>query len=106
MVIKEKSNKSDSLYLRLLKNTLLFNYINFAITHHYLAPFSSKAYQYFILRMVDLFIFMYLFIYSLERGREGEREVEKHQCVVASCTPATGDLAPNPGMCPDWESIC
>ena len=35
---------------------------------------------------------------------EGEREGEKHQCVVASRTPPTGDLARNPGMCPDWES--
>ena len=45
----------------------------------------------------------YLFIFR-GRGREGEREGEKHQCVVASHTPATGDLAHNPGMCPDWES--
>ena len=44
-----------------------------------------------------------LFIFR-ERGREGEREGEKHQCVVASCVPSTGDLASNPGMCPDWES--
>ena len=40
----------------------------------------------------------------MERGREGEREEEKHQCVVASHTPPTGDLACKPGMCPDWES--
>ncbi|XP_053528651.1 sodium/potassium-transporting ATPase subunit gamma isoform X5 [Artibeus jamaicensis] len=39
-----------------------------------------------------------------ERGREGKREGEKHQFVAASCTPPTGDLACNPGMCPDWES--
>ena len=38
-----------------------------------------------------------------ERGREGEREREKHQCVVASHVPPSGDLACNPGMCPDWE---
>ena len=44
--------------------------------------------------------FIYLF---LERGREGEREGEKHQCVVASQAPPTGDLARIPGMCPDWE---
>ena len=43
------------------------------------------------------------FIYFLERAREGEREGEKHQCVVASCTPLPGDLAHNPSMCPDWE---
>ena len=34
---------------------------------------------------------------------EGEREGEKHQCVVASHISLTGDLARNPGMCPDWE---
>ena len=45
----------------------------------------------------------YLFIFR-ERGREGERVGEKHQCVVASCVPPTGDLAHSPGMCPDWES--
>ena len=45
----------------------------------------------------------YLFIFR-ERGKEGEREGEKHQCVVASWAPPTGDLACNPGMCPDWES--
>ena len=46
-------------------------------------------------------IFIYLF---LEIGREGEREGKKHQCVVASHAPPTGDLPCNPGMCPDWES--
>ena len=45
----------------------------------------------------------YLFIFG-ERGREGEREEDKHQCVVASHVPPTGGLAHNPGMCPDWES--
>ena len=44
----------------------------------------------------------YLFIFR-ERGREGEKGGEKYQCVVASHTPPTGDLAHNPGMCPDWE---
>ena len=34
----------------------------------------------------------------------GEREEQKHQSVVASCARPTGDLAHNPGMCPDWES--
>ena len=36
-------------------------------------------------------------------GREGERKREIHQ-LVASHMPSTGDLARNPGMCPDWES--
>ena len=43
------------------------------------------------------FLRFYLFIFR-KRGREGEREGEKHQRVVASCAPPTGDLACNPGM--------
>ena len=42
----------------------------------------------------------YLFIFR-QRGREGEREGEKHQCVVASHVAPTGDLACNPGVCRD-----
>ena len=45
--------------------------------------------------------FIYLF---LERGREREREGEKHQRVLASHMPPTGDQTHNPGMCPDQES--
>ena len=30
---------------------------------------------------------------------EGERERVKHQCVVASCTPPTGDLIPPTQAC-------
>ena len=39
----------------------------------------------------------YLFIFR-QKGREGG----KHQHVVASRAPHTGDLASNPGMCPGW----
>ena len=45
----------------------------------------------------------YLFLFR-QRRREGEREGEKYQCVIANHMPLTGDLASNPGMCPDWES--
>ena len=48
------------------------------------------------------FLRFYLSIFR-ERGRGG-REREKYQCAVASPVPCTGDLAHNPGMCPDWES--
>ena len=44
--------------------------------------------------------FIYLF---LERGREGEKEGNKHQCVAASHVARTGDVACNPGMYLDWE---
>ena len=40
----------------------------------------------------------------LEKEERREKEGEEHQCVVVSCVPPTGDLACNPGMCPDWES--
>ena len=43
----------------------------------------------------------YLFIIR-ERGREAEREGDKHR-LVASHTPLTRHLSHNPGMCPDWE---
>ena len=48
------------------------------------------------------FLRFYLFVFR-ERIREGEREGEKRQCVVASRVPPTGDLAHNPGLCPDQE---
>ena len=44
-----------------------------------------------------------LFIFR-QREKEGERDGEKHHCVVASLTPTIGDLACHPGMCPSWES--
>ena len=58
----------------------------------------------FLKNFYFLFIFLrfYLFIFR-ETGKEREREGKKHQCVVASHAPPTGDLAHNPGMCLDWE---
>ena len=44
--------------------------------------------MYFLIFIYCFKDFIYLFI--LEKVREGEREVEKHQCVVASCTPLLG----------------
>ena len=45
--------------------------------------------------------FTYLFILDSGEGREKERE--KHQYVVASCMLPTGDLARNPGICPNCK---
>ena len=47
----------------------------------------------------------YLLIFS-EREREGEREGEKHQCVVAPHVPSTEDMVHNPGMCPEPVTFC
>ena len=44
-------------------------------------------------------LFIYLF---LERRREGEGRRETSLC-GCPCVPPTGDLAYNPGLCPDWE---
>ena len=55
--------------------------------------------KYVLMLCKKIFKFMFR-----ERGREGERVGEKHQWVVASCSPPTGDLACNPGMCPEWGS--
>ena len=49
------------------------------------------------------FLKILLIYFFRERGKEGEREGEKHPGMVASHTPPTGDLTCNPGMCPDWE---
>ena len=63
----------------------------------------------FVTRFFIFILFFYVFhkdftYLFLERGEGKEKEREKHRCVVASHVPPTGDLAPNPGMCPDWES--
>ena len=55
-------------------------------------------------RKVFFVIFFNILFIFRERGREGDRQGEKHQWVVASDKPPTGDLARNAGMCPDWES--
>ena len=61
--------------------------------------------QSLVVLLEDKFFFFkdFICLFFRERRREGEREGEKHQCVVASCAPPTGDLASNTGMCPDWE---
>ena len=65
-------------------------------TEYVLFSFFLKGTQYFLIFLKIVFIFR-------ERGQEGEREGDKHQ-LVASQMPPTGDLASNPGMCPDQES--
>ena len=52
----------------------------------------------------DCYFFLRFYLFNLREEREGEREGEKLQCVVASCAPRTRDLAHNPGMCHDRES--
>ena len=60
--------------------------------------FNSKLHFFFLFFKKRFYLFI-----TRERGKEREREGEKHQCVVVSHTPPTGDPARNPGMCPDQE---
>ena len=77
---------------------MIFNgYLTFSSIVQYCRTFT-------LILNFHLFIYFKDFIYFLREGREGEREGEKHQCVVASHVAPTGDLAHNSGMCPDWES--
>ena len=79
---------------------LLFEFLlYFSIMLFVSPPSKAVGYQFFF-----FFFFKFNLLIFRERGREGEREGEKHQCVVASCMSSTGDLACNPGMCPEWES--
>ena len=54
-------------------------------------------------------IYGFIYLVFRERGREGETEGEKHQCInvwlplMFSPRPPV-DLAHNLGVCPDWES--
>ena len=55
-----------------------------------------------LVKIKTVFLKKILLIY-FQRGREGEREGEKHQCTVASHASPTGYLACNPGMRSNWE---
>ena len=50
--------------------------------------------------------FYFYFLFFGERRREGERKGVKHWYVKKTSigTPPTGELAHNPGMCPNQES--
>ena len=52
---------------------------------------------------MGFFFFLRFHLFILERGKGKEKEGEKHQCVVASHMPPTGDPACNPRICLDWE---
>ena len=47
----------------------------------------------------------YLFVFREGKGRRKRgRETSMRGCFSHTPTPPTGDLARNPGICPDWES--
>ena len=65
--------------------------------------FSYSSDKFAEVKLLDHMVVSFLFFKKIlfmfrERGKEEEREAKKHQCVVASCAPPTGDLACNPGI--------
>ena len=62
-----------------------------------LSTYTLKK-NYFLLFFKRFYLFL-----LLQRGKWKEKEGEKHQCVVVSRASPIGDMACNPGMCPDWE---
>ena len=50
------------------------------------------------------FFYFKHFIYFKREEKGKKKRGREHQSMVASHTPPTGDLACNPGTCPDWES--
>ena len=71
------------------------NQSHFTIYLHTLKERQHRSWLCHFLKRFYLFIF--------REGKGEWREGEKHQCVVASCVPPTGDLVRNPGMCPVWN---
>ena len=64
-------------------------------------PKYLTKYLYNLFHIYLFFKRFYLFI--LERGGEGEREGEKHQCVVASRAPPTGTWPATQACALEWE---
>ena len=96
---------SEGKYSSRLKILILMPYVHSGIFPSIITNNFEECIKILINTIFYLFVHFKDFIYLfLERGRVGEREGEKHQCVVASHVPPTGDLACNPGMCLDWES--
>ena len=76
----------------------LINKILFFFLANVTLPVTLWKFSFFVFFKNILFI-------CRQRAREGARERDKHQCVVVSSMPSlpTGDLARNPGTCPDWK---
>ena len=55
-------------------------------------------------RLLSNIFFKKDFILFLDRGEEREKERERNINVWLPLMHHTGDLACNPGTCPDWES--
>ena len=77
-------------------SNIYYNYKHFITSDEIIALTCDNCMKFFFLKKR-----FYLFV---ERGEGRGKEGRKDQCVVASLVALTGDLACNPGMCPDWES--
>ena len=84
-------------------NIILVSGIKNMIQYLYIEVYLILLY-FALLYFTDTVGFLFKIYLFRKRGREGEREGKKHQCVVASHVDPIGDLALTPGICPDWES--
>ena len=64
---------------------------------------QKQHFSYFADHYSFFFFFFLRFLFIFREGKGG-REGEKHQYMVVSHAPPTGDLAHKSGMCPDWEA--
>ena len=76
----------------------VFEEVYFTFIFYWCLHGISLSILLFSLLHIVFFKDSYLIVFRGSR-REGKRDGEKHQCVVASHVPLTGDLACNPGMC-------
>ena len=89
--------------LGLMRNSIDFFFFSPQEGLIFFVEFDSVLFTNKLLCVLQHIFQRFIYLFFRERGREGEREGEKHQCVVAFCMAPTGDLTHNPGMCPDWE---
>ena len=87
---------SEGKYSSRLKILILMPYVHSGIFPSIVTNNFEECIKILINTIFYLFVHFKDFIYLfLERGRVGEREGEKHQCVVASHVPPTRDLTRN-----------
>ena len=97
------SHTLDECHTLVLFLVLLSGYQHFLLGSLFPTAISSHLRAFILAYWVFKFLKKMLFILFLDRGREGEKQGERHQWVVTSCQTPAGDLACNPGMCPDWK---
>ena len=84
------------------------NYLNLSVFMLVMPLFwqgqGKRVHNWALLVYLQKCVFFFFLRFYLFLEGKGGGEGQKHQCVVASPASHTGDLACNPGTCPEWES--